>query len=80
MTQTFDDIAELKDFIMYLMRSGGSACFRGVEVRCDHLLGLHGWTMYGPKIASFTADIGPDGLDYVCEKLVAGGILDNPRA
>lgn len=80
MTQTFDDIAELNDFIMYLMRSGGSACFRGVEVRCDHLLSLHGWTMYGPKIIAFTADIGPDGLDYVCEKLVAGGILDNPKA
>lgn len=36
--------------------------------------------MYGPKITAFTADIGPDSLDYVREKLVAGGILDNPRA
>ena len=80
MTQTFDDIAEVNDLIMYLMRSGGSACFRGVEVRCDRLLGLHGWTMYGPKIIAFTADIGPDSLDYVREKLVAGGILDNPKA
>ena len=80
MTYTFDDIDELDNFILNLMRSGGSACFRGVEVRCDHLLGSRKWTIYGPKITSFTADIGPDDLDYTREKLVAAGILDTPRA
>lgn len=80
MTYTFADIDELNDFIMYLMRSGGSACFRGVEVRCDHLLGSRQWTMYGPKITSFTADIGPDDLDYTRKKLMAAGILGNPGA
>lgn len=80
MTYTFDDIAELDNFILYLMRSGGSACFRGTEVRCDHRLTGREWTMYGPKVTSFTADIGPGDLDYTREKLVAAGILDTPRA
>lgn len=80
MTYTFSDIDELDDFIVSLARSGGTDCFRGTEVRCDHRLGSRQWTMYGPKITSFTADIGPDDLDYVREKLAAAGILDTPRA
>nr|DAE22531.1 MAG TPA: nickel transferase [Siphoviridae sp. ctUWs1] len=36
--------------------------------------------MYGPKITSFSADIGPDDLDYVREKLMAAGVLDTPQA
>lgn len=36
--------------------------------------------MYGPKITYFTADIGPDDLDYVREKLMNAGILDTPGA
>lgn len=32
MTYTFADIDEFNDFIMYLMRSGGSACFRGIDI------------------------------------------------
>ena len=34
--------------------------------------------MYGPKITSFTADIGPDDLDYTCRRLIGAGILDIP--
>ena len=34
--------------------------------------------MYGTKTTSFTADVGPDCLDYVCDKLMTAGILD-PR-
>nr|DAI20926.1 MAG TPA: hypothetical protein [Caudoviricetes sp.] len=80
MTYTFDDIDELDDFIIDLMRSGGTGYFRGTEVRCDHRLGGRDWIMYGPRTTSFTADIGPDDLDYACEKLIAAGILDTPRA
>ena len=80
MTYTFDDIDELDDFISDLMRSGETGYFRGTEVRCDHRLGARKWTMCGPKITSFTADIGPDDLDYVREKLMAAGILDAPKA
>lgn len=80
MTYTFDDIDELDDFIIDLMRSGGTRHFRGIEIRCDHLLGSRKWTMYGHKITSFTADIGPDDLDYTREKLIAAGILDAPKA
>lgn len=80
MIYTFDDIDELDGFIINLMRSGGTGYFRGTEVRCDHRLGAREWTMYGPKITSFTADIGPDDLDYTREKLSAAGILDTPRA
>lgn len=80
MSYTFDDIDELNDFIMYLMRSGGSACFRGVEVRCDLFLGSRQWTIYGPKITSFTADIGPDDLDYTLERLIRAGILGTTGA
>lgn len=36
--------------------------------------------MYGPRTTSFTADIGPDDLDYTREKLIAAGILDILRA
>lgn len=36
--------------------------------------------MYGPRITSFTADIGPDDLDYVREKLMTAGILGSPGA
>lgn len=79
MTYTFDDIDELDEFILGLM-AGGTGYFRGIEVRCEHRLGARKWTMYGPKITSFTADIGPDDLDYTCEKLTAAGILDTPRA
>ena len=80
MTYTFDDIDELNDFIMYLMRPGGSACFRGVEVHCDHLLGSRWWTIYGPKITSFTADIGPDDLGYTLDRLIRAGILGTTGA
>ena len=80
MTYTFDDIDELDDFIIDLMRSGGTRHFRGIEIRCDLRLGTRKWTMYGHKITSFSADIGPDDLDYVREKLVAAGVLDTPRA
>lgn len=80
MTYTFDDIDELNDFIVYLMRSGGSACFRGVEVRFDHLLGSRQWTMYGPKTTSFTVDIGSDDLDYTLERLIQAGILGTTGA
>lgn len=80
MTYTFDDIDELDNFILYLKRSGGSACFRGTEVRCERYLGTYRWTMYGPRIVSFTVDISPGDLDYTCEKLMAAGILDTPRA
>ena len=80
MTYTFDDIDELDDFIIDLMRSGGTRHFRGIEIRCDHRLGMRKWTMYGHKITSFTADIGPDDLDYTREKLIAAGILDTPKA
>lgn len=80
MTYTFEDIEELDDFIIDLMRSGGTGYFRGIEIRCDHRLGSRKWTMYGPKITSFSADIGPDDLDYAREKLMAAGVLDTPRA
>lgn len=80
MTYTFDDIDELDDFILKLMRSGGTGYFRGIETRCDHRLGMRQWTVYGPKITSFSADIGPDDLDYVREKLMAAGVLDAPRS
>lgn len=80
MTYTFEDVDELDDFIIDLMRSGGTRHFRDIEIRCDHRLGSRKWTMYGHKITSFTADIGPDDLDYVREKLIAAGVLDTPRA
>ena len=80
MTYTFDDIDELDDFIIDLMRSGETGYFRGIEVHCEHSLGYRKWTMYAHKIISFTADIGPDDLDYTREKLMAAGILDTPRA
>lgn len=80
MTYTFDEIDELDDFIIDLMCSGGTGYFRGVEIRCTHRLGARQWTMYGPKITSFTADIGPDDLDYVRDKLMTAGILDTPGA
>ena len=80
MTYTFDDIDELDNFILNLMRSGGTGYFRGTEVRCDRRLGARKWAMYGPRVTSFTADIGPDDLDYTREKLIAAGILDNPSA
>lgn len=35
--------------------------------------------MYGHKITSFIADIGPDDLDYTSAPLVGAGILDAPR-
>lgn len=76
MTYTFDDIDELDDFIIYLMDSGGTGYFRGVEIRCAHHLGAFQWTMYGTKTTSFTADVGPDCLDYVRDKLMTAGILD----
>ena len=79
MAYTFDDIDELDDFIIDLMRSGGTGYFRGTEVRCDHRLGGRDWIMQGPHTTSFTADIGPDDLNYTREKLVAAGILDMPR-
>lgn len=80
MTYTFEDIDELDDFIIDLMRSGGTGYFRGTEVRCGRRLGGRDWIMYGPHPSSFTADIGPDDLDYVREKLIAAGILDAPKA
>lgn len=79
MTYTFDDIDELDDFIIDLMRSGETGYFRGTEVRCDHRLGAREWTMYGPKITSFTVDIGPDDLGYTSARLVEAGILDAPQ-
>lgn len=77
MTYTFDDYDKLDKFILHLM-DGGTGYFRGTEVRCEHRLGARIWTMYGDKIISFTADIGPDDLDYTSERLVQAGILDTP--
>lgn len=39
MTYTFEDIEELDDFIIDLMRSGGTDYFCGTEVRCGNRLG-----------------------------------------
>lgn len=79
MTYAFDDIDELEEFVLELM-AGGTGHFRGVEVLCEHRLGARAWIMYGPKITSFTADIGPDDLDYTCRRLIGAGILDIPPA
>lgn len=80
MTYTFSSIGDLEDFIFELTYSGGTGYFRGVEVRCDHRLGARQWTMHGHKTTSFTAGIGPDGLDHVRDKLMEAGILDTPGA
>ena len=78
MTYTFEDCDELEEFILDLM-PGGTGRFRGIEVRCDHRLGARVWTVRGPKVTSFVADIGPDDLDYTSNKLVSAGILDTPK-
>lgn len=77
-TYTFDDIDELDEFILDLMK-GGTGYFRGIEVHCEHGLGYRKWTMYAHKIISFTADIGPDDLGYTSARLVGAGILDAPQ-
>lgn len=59
---------------------GGIGYFNGIEVRCEHRLGARAWTVYGPKVTAFVADIGPDDLDYTTERLVRAGILDTPKA
>ena len=78
-TCAFDDIDELDELILGLMK-GGTGYFRGIEVHCEHGLGYREWTMYGHKITSFTAYIGPDDLDYTSARLVGAGILDTPQA
>lgn len=80
MTHSLSDYDELDRFALGLMRTGGTGYFRGTEVRCDHRLGSRVWTIYGSKIVRFTADIGPDDLDYTTERLVRAGILDGPRS
>lgn len=80
MAYTFDDLDELDDFIVALAYTGGTSRFRGTEVRCNLSLGARHWTIYGPNVTKFTADIGPDDLDYAREKLMAAGLLDTPRA
>lgn len=78
MYYTFEDYDELDEFLLNLTE-GGAGRFRGIEVRCELGLGCRKWTMYGPKVTSFVADVGPDDLDYTCARLVAAGILDAPR-
>lgn len=80
MAYTFDDIDELDDFIINLTRSGGTGYFRGVEIRCDNRLGARSWVVYGLTITAFIADIGPDDLDYVRERLIKAGIPDSITA
>lgn len=79
MTYTLEDYDELDKFLLNLM-GGGTGYFRGIEVRCELRLGAREWTMYGPKVTSFVADVGPDDLDYTREKLMAAGILDASNA
>lgn len=80
MNYTFDDLDELEEFIINIGESGGTGHFRGIEIRCDHYLGLRRWSVYGHKITAFTADIGPDDLAYTLEKLIAAGVFDTPGA
>lgn len=77
MTHTFEDVDDLEDFALNLM-DGGVDHFRGIEVRCSLHLGLRKWMVFGSPTTSFTADIGPDDLDYTVEKLIQAGLLDTP--
>lgn len=71
-----DEYDDLADFVQNLMRGPGTTCFRGLRVRCEHRLGGHAWTVYGPKIDSFTTDIGWDEADYVAGRLIRNGALN----
>lgn len=75
MTYAFEDCDQLEEFVLGLME-GGTGYFRGIEVRCDPRLGARAWTVYGPKITAFVADIGPDDLNYTVERLIRAGMLD----
>ena len=76
---SLDGYDELERFTLALMRTGGTGCFRGTEVRCDHQLGSRAWTAHRNKITRFTADIGPGDLGYTIERLVGAGVLGAPK-
>lgn len=78
MACTLEDVDELEEFTLDLM-GGGVGHFRGIEVRCSHQLGLRKWIVFSSPTTSFTADIGPDDMDYTVMKLVQAGLLDTPK-
>lgn len=75
MSTSIDDYDDLANFVSQLMGHPGTSYFRGVEVRCEESLGMHRWTVYGPKTLAFSSDVGWDEEDYVTDRLICSGLL-----
>lgn len=76
MSILMDEYIDLVNFVRHLATTLGTDRFRGLEVRCEHRLGGHKWTVYGPKVRCYTSDIGWEECDSVAEWLIRNGALD----
>lgn len=85
MAVSIDDYDDLTTFICRLMRrtpqpgETASDRFRGVEVRCEGVLGGRRWTVYGEGLGatcSFSSEIGWDEEDYVTDLLINSNLLN----
>ena len=77
-TYGYDEVDELDEFVLDLM-GGGTNHFRGIEVRCSLQFGLRKWIAFTNPTVAFTADIGPDDLNYTLGRLIKAGLLDAPK-
>ena len=75
MSTSIDDYDDLANFVSQLMGHPRTSYFRGVKVRCEESLGMHRWTVYGPKTLAFSSDVGWDEEDYVTDRLIRSGML-----
>lgn len=81
MSISVDDYDDLTKFVDQLMRCAGrpgktaTDHFRGVEIRCEGVLGGRRWTVYGSKTLAFVSDIGWDEMDDVTDRLIHSGLI-----
>lgn len=84
MAVSIDYYDDLTTFVCRLMartgRPGKTATdyFRGVEVRCEGVLGGRKWSVYGRGLGeglAFSTDIGWDEEDYVTDRLIRSGLF-----
>lgn len=84
MAVSIDYYDDLTAFVFRLMagtgRPGKTATdyFRGVEVRCEGVLGGRKWSVYGRGLGeglAFSTDIGWDEEDYVTDRLIRSGLF-----
>ena len=74
----YDDLTKFVDqFMSHAGRPGETATdhFRGVEIRCEGVLGGRRWTVYGSKTLAFVSNIGWDEVDDVTDRLIRSGLL-----